>query len=314
MRTPVGRMAGGRTSTVALVAVLLGLAITAGPGGVWDDRRGQATPVVIGTPATPIGVATGPAWSFLVHRIEDPYGGQIVWPEELPDGSRVIGVEVEAVNGSDQPLTVSSFAVRLRDAAGVGYQPGAAGSNPSLEDRVLGQGERTRGWVWFVLPDGVEPVELVLQPRAPELAIALAGLPRRPAASPGESPTARATATARLTGTPTPTRESTSTATSVSMSSPAATATSEPVVPSLPTATPSPAGIGEGVDVVATETVNLRSGPSVQAEIVATVEEGAVLTVTGQAVEGSGFVWWPVTDQASGLSGFLIADVLQVAA
>ncbi len=61
--------------------------------------------------------------------------------------------------------------------------------------------------------------------------------------------------------------------------------------------------ISPGAGVVAVDEVNLRSGPSLDAGIVAVVEDGAAMIVTGGATTRDGQVWWPV---AYDLDGFTV--------
>lgn len=99
-----------------------------------------------------------------------------------------------------------------------------------------------------------------------------------------------------------------------------------------PTST-SPAGVGvtpaseptatdevpvDGGDIYAGATVrvantggtgaNMRSDASTEAEVVAVVLDGAELVTTGEAIEGEGFVWWPVEGDAG--AGYIVEDYL----
>ncbi len=138
---------------------------------------GAALPAVaaVGEPTpTPFGTATAPAWLLVAGLLLDPYPGQIVFPAELPPGVRVVATEVEVVNRSDQPLAVAPYAISVRDTAGYGYLGGGlTGTEPALQARTLGKGERARGWVWFAVPVDARLTELVFAPSVPELAIDL---------------------------------------------------------------------------------------------------------------------------------------------
>lgn len=149
-------------------AAVVALGLVAAPG------RG-APPLQDGSPAAvPVGTTTGPAWAFVVHLVQDPYPGVIVYPEELPAGTRGVAAEVEVVNGSDQPLAFDPYQIRLRDSAGVSYQAGDVfGGESDLEGRNLEGGELARGWVWFAVPAEARPIELVLIPQAPEFRVPL---------------------------------------------------------------------------------------------------------------------------------------------
>jgi hypothetical protein len=105
---------------------------------------------------------------------------------------------------------------------------------------------------------------------------------------------------------------------------PAATSTPEATAPPVATATPSivtsaptaPAaapesGIEPGISVTTADSeANLRGGPSLDAEIVSTVPPGSELAVTGPAVIGDDFVWWPVIVVATGEEGFVAEELL----
>ena len=76
----------------------------------------------------------------------------------------------------------------------------------------------------------------------------------------------------------------------------------------------SESGIFNGATVIANgaEFVNIRSQASAESEISATATNGTVLRVTGEGEASEGFTWWPVTNDATGESGFVREDVLQV--
>jgi hypothetical protein len=129
-----------------------------------------ATPEPVGGPAT----AEPPAWLFVVHLAHDPYAGTIQVPQELPDGTRPVAVEVEIVNDSDQALAFTPIDVRLRDAAGIDYRGGGAiGTEPTINPRNLNPGERSRGWVWFIVPEDAVPVEIVYVAPQPQFRVPL---------------------------------------------------------------------------------------------------------------------------------------------
>lgn len=121
----------------------------------------QATPDSQATENEPVGQAEAPAWTFTVLVVQDPYTGEITRPSEPKPGTRFVAAEVVITNGSDQPLDFSTSDVELRDADGVSYSAGAAtGSEPKLVSQNLPDHERTRGWVWYAVPENVDIAEL----------------------------------------------------------------------------------------------------------------------------------------------------------
>jgi hypothetical protein len=64
----------------------------------------------------------------------------------------------------------------------------------------------------------------------------------------------------------------------------------------------------EGQTVVATTDINLRKTPSEDGKVIAVIGEGTVMTVTGPA-QGD---WLPVTDSASGDSGYVNASYVDL--
>lgn len=154
------------------------------------SRRSLLAATVAAAIATPIPVAarqpdatpaaasrvTAPQWVFELHEVLDPYAGVMQVPAELPAGTRAVAIEVEVSNDSDQPLAFTPLDVRLRDAAGVEYRGGAAiGTEPMINPRNLNPGERSRGWVWYIVPDAVEPVEVAYVAPPPQFRVALPG-------------------------------------------------------------------------------------------------------------------------------------------
>jgi hypothetical protein len=108
------------------------------------------------------------------------------------------------------------------------------------------------------------------------------------------------------------------TATPGATSTPAATSTPVPIVTpaivtSAPTSTPPAAetDIEPGISAVNAESdANLRAGPSLDAEIIATIPLGSELSVTGPAeVEGDA-LWWPVIVVATGEEGYVADELL----
>jgi hypothetical protein len=137
---------------------LSGVAVAIGARGAGTDRlalaQTDATPVVEGTPVESlVGEVPAPAWRFAVTIFEDPYRGTITTPAEPPPGTRYIGVEVVITNDSDQPLEFRVPNVRLLDDRGFNYPAGdVQGTEPRLVSQNLPDLERTRGWVWFMVP------------------------------------------------------------------------------------------------------------------------------------------------------------------
>jgi hypothetical protein len=129
----------------------------------------------VATPGwSPYPVAGAPAWTFAVHTVEEPYTGTMQVPAEIANGSRVVAIEVEITNEADQALNFTPVDVRLRDDTGQEYRGGAAiGTEPMISPRNLNPGERSRGWVWFVVPEATIPVEIVYVAPQPQFRIPL---------------------------------------------------------------------------------------------------------------------------------------------
>ena len=109
-----------------------------------------------------VGRATAPAWSVSVAALHDPYPGQIQAPESPPAGVRFIATEVVIENASDQALDFTPADIRLVDSTGIEYRGGAAaGTEPFLGVRNLNGGDRSRGWVWFMVPENAVIAELI---------------------------------------------------------------------------------------------------------------------------------------------------------
>lgn len=116
------------------------------------------------TPGAVIGHADAPKWTFTVTQFVDPYTGTVTKPRTPPSGMRYLGAEVVIENGSNQPLSFSLSDLMLSDKEGVVYPAGdVIGSEPRLVSQDLPDGERTRGWVWFMVPkdDSVTEIRFV---------------------------------------------------------------------------------------------------------------------------------------------------------
>jgi hypothetical protein len=127
------------------------------------------------TPTSDAGARViAPHWVFELHEVQDPYAGAMQVPAEAPAGSRIIAIEVEVTNDSEQPLAFTPIDVRMRDAAGIEYRGGAAiGAEPMINPRNLNPGERSRGWVWYVVPESADPAEVVYVAPQPQFRVSL---------------------------------------------------------------------------------------------------------------------------------------------
>ena len=169
-------------------------------------------PAALGQSTTPdAATAPAPDWTFVVHGMQDPYGGVLTTPPQPAPGMRYVGFDVEVVNDSDQPLSFAGTGVYLRDNEGFSYRSGTvAGSEPALAGRTMPAGERARGWVWFEVPADATLTEIVLVPTAPELRVGLdqvasiEGTPGATVTTVGVTPSPAATATQPAPPTVTP--------------------------------------------------------------------------------------------------------------
>jgi hypothetical protein len=130
--------------------------------GLPTGPAGQPSLVALAQEATPVspdgemvGQAEMPRWIFTVLMFQDPYEGVLTRPAEPEPGVRYIAAEVRIENQSDQPLEFAASDIRLRDEQGTEYASSSAvvGAEPKLTGQKLPDGERTRGWVWFAVPD-----------------------------------------------------------------------------------------------------------------------------------------------------------------
>jgi hypothetical protein len=311
-------------SALLVAGVLLSVSTGAPPA------RGQ-----IATPSTV--TAAVPDWRFVVHGMQDPYLGVLTYAPEPAEGMRYVGFDIEVVNASDQPLTVGSNVVSLRDDEGFIYRSGnVAGSEPQLQPVTLPGGERVRGWVWFRVLEDATLSQLLLAASAPELRLGLdqvapiPGTPTptptsTPAITPSPVPTATPPATPEAPPPPTeppaptptaiPAPAATPAPTSVIIDEPAETPEGAEAATATPVATATaPAavtGIAPGGSVISgIAATNLRDSPALAGAIVATLPLGTELTITGPSVSGDGFTWWPVTVVATGAEGYVVEDLL----
>lgn len=163
-----GRASATRRSFVTGVAIAA--ASGTAPGTAAMAARQEATPAG----SSPYAIAEAPAWTFAAHAVQDPYPGTMQVPAEIPAGSRAIAIEVEVTNDADQALDFTPIDIRLRDEAGQEFRGGAAiGSGPMISPRNLNPGERSRGWVWFIVPDATVPVEVVYVAPQPQFRVPL---------------------------------------------------------------------------------------------------------------------------------------------
>ena len=61
---------------------------------------------------------------------------------------------------------------------------------------------------------------------------------------------------------------------------------------------------------VTNENVNIRTEPTTSSDVVAKATAGDIVTITGNAQEADGYIWWPI-ETAGGLTGWIAEDFLQ---
>jgi hypothetical protein len=165
-----GEITASRRS-LARAAIVAGSALALAGAGPPSPR--STTAQEAGTPPVgEIGRVDMPAWSFALTAYQDPYAGVVQQPAEPPPGTRYVAAEVVIDNASTQPLAFSPGDVNVRSVDGVTYRGGSAyGSEPFIGPRNLNGGERSRGWVWFVVAAEAQLAEIVYLPEAPQLRI-----------------------------------------------------------------------------------------------------------------------------------------------
>lgn len=168
MRTP--KTPAGSLSRRNMIMALGALGVSAGTTPTHAASMSQATPEGA---ADAIAEAAMPDWRFSLVEFEREYQGTITRPEDVPEGLTIVACQVILTNLSDQPMECTVRDIRLRDSEGVEYQAGEfSGDEPRIVSQNLPGGERTRGWVWFGIPEAHEPVSIVFIPPRPVLRIA----------------------------------------------------------------------------------------------------------------------------------------------
>jgi hypothetical protein len=163
-----------RITTSSLSAVALAYAGLHGTDQPALAQNDATPPAGQGTNEKLVGEATAPAWRFAVSIYEDPYRGTVTSPTSSPAGTRFVGAEVIITNDSDQPLEFRSNSVRLRDTQGFQYAAGdVTGTEPRLVSQNLPSNERTRGWVWFMVPIDTQLTEIAFDGPPPSFRVAI---------------------------------------------------------------------------------------------------------------------------------------------
>lgn len=169
MKTPTNPTASLSRRTV--IKALGALGISAGTSTTYASSRADATPEAV---ADAIVETTMPDWRFSLVEFQRAYQGTISRPEDIPDGLTIVGCQVILTNLSDQPMEIAVRDIRLRDSEGIEYQAGEfTGEEPRVVSQNLPEGERTRGWVWYGIPEAHQPVSIVFIPPRPVLRIGI---------------------------------------------------------------------------------------------------------------------------------------------
>jgi hypothetical protein len=125
--------------------------------------------------ATVVGEAGAPDWSFTVVTVEDPYTGEVTRPQTPEPNTRFVSAQVIVTNGSAVPMQFEVADVHLVDANGDEYPAGSViGPQPKLVGQNLPDGERSRGWVWYSVPNDAKVTEIRLYGPRPVFSVAIA--------------------------------------------------------------------------------------------------------------------------------------------
>lgn len=114
--------------------------ISAAPGAIARQQPGEES----------VGQASVPAWTFVIHAVQDPYDGELQRPQEPDPDFRYLGVDVEIRNESEAALNVTANNAHLLDDDGNEHTSGAVrGEESALTNVNLLPGEHARlGVVW----------------------------------------------------------------------------------------------------------------------------------------------------------------------
>jgi hypothetical protein len=175
VRSDEQRLNGVMTRRGAITALVLAGAapiVASAQESTIPATPGAATPVTSDVEA--VGEATMPDWRLVVLDVVDPYGGTLTKPDGIPANTRVIALQVILENASDQPLEFMVTDFRLRDIDGQEYRAGDyLGTEPRVVSQNLPDGERTRGWVWFGIPESAQAASMVFIAPPPILRVPL---------------------------------------------------------------------------------------------------------------------------------------------
>lgn len=103
--------------------------------------------------------AAGEPYALSVVGFDDPAEPGMFYSAE--EGMRLIGVEVILENVSGDPFTTNPLYSVLVDSEGFNYDPELAALEKDQIDMFdLSPGEKARGWIGFMIPEGAVPVKL----------------------------------------------------------------------------------------------------------------------------------------------------------
>ena len=77
--------------------------------------------------------------------------------------------------------------------------------------------------------------------------------------------------------------------------------------------TPEPGVLGPGATAIVSEgSVRVRDNPGTATNVITTLESGVTVTITGEAQEVDGIVWWPIATTDGTVVGWIAADFLSL--
>lgn len=149
-----------RPILIALIALIIA-ALACGESTP-EVEKGEPAATEEPTEATPLpslgDTVEQDGYSLSATQVADPATPGMLYDEE--PGTRLVAVEIVVGNTGREEVSANPLYASLIDAEGYSHSVELAAVDNQIDTVTLGEGEKVKGWVGFVIPEDAEPAVL----------------------------------------------------------------------------------------------------------------------------------------------------------
>lgn len=123
------------------------------------DTAEEEQPTTAPTAAAQLGdTIEQDGYALSATQVADPATPGLLYQAE--EGKRLVAIEIVVENTGADEFTSNPLYATLLDADGYSYTTELAAVDEQLDTVDLGEGEKVKGWVAFVIPDDAQPAAI----------------------------------------------------------------------------------------------------------------------------------------------------------